>query len=42
VSFDVELLKKEYKKSLKILKRDEILKIGKQFEESIAKAEELI
>ena len=28
VSFDVELLKKEYKKSLKILKRDEILQLN--------------
>tara|TARA_Y100000766_G_C18609898_1_gene460829 strand:+ start:185 stop:367 length:183 start_codon:yes stop_codon:yes gene_type:complete len=29
VSFDVELLKKEYKKSLKILKRDEILQLNR-------------
>tara|TARA_B100000401_G_C52801150_1_gene718672 strand:- start:1465 stop:1647 length:183 start_codon:yes stop_codon:yes gene_type:complete len=28
VSFDIELLKKEYKKSLKILKRDEILQLN--------------
>ena len=28
VSFDVELLKKEYKKSLKILKRDDILQLN--------------
>tara|TARA_Y100001934_G_scaffold283642_1_gene405083 strand:- start:2766 stop:2942 length:177 start_codon:yes stop_codon:yes gene_type:complete len=28
VSFDIELLKKEYKKSLKILKREEVLQLN--------------
>ena len=28
VSFDIELLKKEYKKSLRILKREEVLQLN--------------